>query len=79
VRVITERSQLTDRIAIAHFVSSFRRLIEYAPENGREDEVPVVVGMQPFPQCTGLGYLADGGRRLFAKVRRSLRSNLVNR
>jgi len=70
VRVITEKSELTDRVAVAHYVSSYRKLIEYAPAEGHEDDDPVVVAMSPFEECTGLRYFAERASRLVAGAQR---------
>jgi hypothetical protein len=72
VRVITKRTELTDQIAVAHYVSSYRQLIEYAPENGHEDDSPVVVPMLPFKECTSVRYIADRAKKLVSGAQRRL-------
>jgi hypothetical protein len=74
VRVITKRAELTDRVAVAHYVSSYRQLMEYAPTEGNENEIPVVVPMSPFKECTGWTYVANRATRLLAGVHRRLSS-----
>lgn len=72
VRVITTRSELNDKITVAHYVSSYRHLLQYAPEDGHEGETPVAIRMAPFEECTAWTYGAERARRLLAGARRRL-------
>jgi len=63
VRVIKSRDELTPQVAVAHYVSSYRQFMEYAPADGHEDERPVVVPIFPFKECTGARFVADHARR----------------
>lgn len=70
VRVITKKNELTERVAVAHYVSSYRELIRYAPEDGHEAEAPVHVPMYPFEECTPSRYAAERARRILSGARR---------
>jgi hypothetical protein len=72
VRVITRKSDLNDRVAVAHYVSSYRRFIQYAPSDGHEEDDPVVISMSPFDECTPWNYGAQRVRKLAAGARRRL-------
>ena len=74
VRVITKKRDLTERVAVAHYISSYRGLMQYAPTEGREDYEPVAVSMSPFRECTGLSYTADRVKQKLLGARRRLRS-----
>jgi hypothetical protein len=77
VRVIARKSDLTIRTAVAHYVSSYRQLIDYAPTEGHEEDAPATIPMSPFEECTGLRYVAERASRISAAARRRA-STMVN-
>lgn len=72
VRVITKKHELTERVAVAHYVSNFRGLIQYAPEDGRESDPPVTVAVRPFEECTRLRFAASRTRWSLSRASRRL-------
>jgi len=72
VLVVTRKSQLKERVAVAHFVSTYRGLLQYARVDGRENDEYVVVPTFTFGKCTRLLYAVDHTKRILPAARRRL-------
>lgn len=74
VRVITRKDELTDRVAVAHYVSSYRGLMRYIPSESQEHREPVTIATAPFRECTPWRHFAFRGRQIFEGAQRRLGS-----
>jgi hypothetical protein len=71
VRVInTERDLAGERLAIAHFISSYRSLMDKVPEGVDSGAAPVRIECAPGEPCTFAKYMMDAAKR---KTRGALR------
>jgi hypothetical protein len=72
VRVITRRTDLTEKVAVAHYVSNFRELLSLVPVDGNEGKAPVAVEIRPFGECTHARYAADLVHRRISRAKNRL-------